>query len=527
MLVSTQHRKLILNLRDHQRVLSLIPSARGFQYKGHTLVAVPHAIDEVRVLRNIGLDAPSPMSYYYDWPGRYTPFAHQKTTAEFMVQHPRSFVLNGLGSGKTLSALWAFDYLKKLGLVRSMLVVSPLSTLERAWGDEIYMNLTHLNFHILHGTRERRHKLLAREADIYVINHDGFKHMETIEHLCLKQEIDVVLIDEIASFRNAQTERWKFLNSLVNGNPKKNRPPKLWVWGMSGTPTPNSPTDAHAQVRLIKPGNVPRAFTLFRDSVLRQVSQFKWVPRDNAAETVTRVMQPAIRFSTRDCIDLPPTTYLTRETELTPDQRRAFDEMMRRFKTEVAAEGTITAANAAIKLSKLLQICCGVAYGTEGEVHIPAHPRLLLVRELIEESEGKVLVFVPLTAPLLWVADELRRIYGDDDVAVVHGDTSKHQRDEIFGAFQRSAQPHIIVANPGTLSHGLTLTAASTTIWYAPVHSNETYQQANGRTVRPGQRRTTVIVDIEATPTERMVYTALHNRQSMQTVLLDAIKEYR
>ncbi len=525
MLVSTQHRKLILNLRDHERILNLIPSAKGFMYKGRTLVAVPHEIDEVRVLRNIGLDAPSPMSYYYDWPGRKTPFAHQKITSEFLVQHPRAFCLNGLGSGKTLSALWSFDYLKKLGLVRKMLVVSPLSTLERAWGDEIYMNFPHLNFHILHGTRERRHKLLASDADIYIINHDGFKHSETIAHLCNKDEIDVVLVDEIASFRNAQTDRWKYLNALVNGNPKKERPPKTWVWGMSGTPTPNSPTDAHAQVRLVKPGNVPRAFTLFREQVLRQVGPYKWIPRDDAVQTVTRVMQPAIRFATRDCIDLPPTTFVTRETTLTDDQQKAFTEMMRSFKTD-AANGTITAANAAIKLSKLLQICCGVAYGVDGEVLIPATPRVQLVKELIEESEGKVLVFVPLTAPLLWVAEELRKVYGEAAVAVVHGETTKNQRDEIFSQFQRAAYPNVIVANPGTLSHGLTLTEASTTIWYAPVHSNETYQQANGRTVRPGQRRTTVIVNVEATSTERLVYTGLQNRQNMQSVLLDCIKEF-
>jgi SNF2 family DNA or RNA helicase len=295
---------------------------------------------------------------------------------------------------------------------------------------------------------------------------------------------------------------------------------------MTGTPTPNSPTDAHAQIRLIKPGNVTRAFTAFREQVLRQVGPYKWIPRDDAVQTVTRLMQPAIRFATRDCIDLPPTTYVTRETTLTDEQQKAFNEMMRSFKTE-AANGTITAANAAIKLSKLLQICCGVAYGVDGEVHIPALPRIQLVKELIEESEGKVLVFVPLTAPLLWVAQELRSVYGEQAVAIVHGDTSKHQRDLIFSDFQRAVNPNIIVANPGTLSHGLTLTEASTTIWYAPVHSNEIYQQANGRTVRPGQRRTTVIVDNEATAVERAVYTALQNRQSMQTVLLDAVKEFK
>lgn len=195
--------------------------------------------------------------------------------------------------------------------------------------------------------------------------------------------------------------------------------------------------------------------------------------------------------------------------------------MLRKFHTECDS-GAITAVNEAVKMSKLVQICCGVAYGANGdEINIPAGPRIELVREIIEESESKVLVFVPLTAALKVVAEELSKHFS---VAVVHGETSKSQRDQIFTDFQQNPDPRVIVANSGTLSHGLTLTAASTVIWYAPIHSNEIYQQANARVTRPGQKLNTLIVNIEATALERKIYDRLQGKEKMQGLLLDLLK---
>ena len=145
-----------------------------------------------------------------------------------------------------------------------------------------------------------------------------------------------------------------------------------------------------------------------------------------------------------------------------------------------------------------------------------------VLKEVIEESEGKVIVFVPLTGALESVASELRK---DWTVETVYGGTSKSERDRIFSEFQRNADPRVLVANASTMSHGLTLTAASTIVWYAPVHSNETYEQACARVRRPGQTRTTVIVHIAGTDVERRVYKRLQDKQSMQGVLLDMMKE--
>ena len=269
-----------------------------------------------------------------------------------------NFVVNGVvvhNSGKTMSVLWAFDYLRGRGLARKMLVVAPLSTLTRTWADEAFTHFPEMRVNVLYGAMERRLKLLALDADVYVINHDAIKSREMLAALAARRDIDIVVIDEVAAFRTAGTARFKSAKKLVKG--------RTYVWGLTGTPTPNGPTDAWAQCQLITPHTVPAYFGAFRDRVMKQVSTFKWVPRDDALAAVRDAMQPAIRFSRQDCIDLPPTTYQTRTAPLTPEQKAAFDSMVKAFKAEYAG-GQVLAVNEAVKLGKLVQICC-LRAGTE------------------------------------------------------------------------------------------------------------------------------------------------------------------
>lgn len=479
------------------------------------------------MLRNVGIMAPGPILSYYDWPSRYPdgPFIHQRETSEFSTLHPRCYVLNDMGTGKTLSGLWAFDYLRSLGVanikaalgVKKLVVISPLSTLERAWADEVFKNFPDLNVGVAHGETARRVKIIRGDFDVIVINHDGLKNSKVLAELVALGDEVLVIIDELAVFRNASTDRWKALNVFVNGNKKLKIPPKTWVWGMTGTPIPTEPTDAWAQCRLITPGAVPGYFGAFRDQVMRQVSQYKWAPRDNALEVVHRAMQPAIRFSREECIDLPPTTYVTREVPLTPEQERMYKQMVTQFKTEYEG-GQIKALNEAVKLGKLLQIVCGVAYGPDGNMTIPAKPRTDAVIEVIEQASAKVIVFVPLTGALDALAMAIAEHYR---VEVIHGGVSKPERDRIFGAFQSPHGARVIVAQPGTMAHGLTLTEADTIVWFAPINSSEIYQQANARIVRPGQKRNTLIVRIEGSPMERAMYARLDRREGTQGLLLD------
>lgn len=516
MLVHKKSRNLILNLRDVDRIKTIIPTAKEIQFKGRRILAIPHKLDEVRVLRNMGIDAPSPIEHYYGWPGRFKPYDHQRHTSSFLTLNPLAFCLNDMGTGKTISVLWAFDYLRSIGAAKRLLVVGPLSTLERTWADEVFKHFPHLSCHTLHGTSERRIKLLKSGADVFVINHDGIKSAPVLNELLAMVkagEIDVIVPDELASFRNASTERWKALNRLVRG--------AKYVWGLTGTPIPNEPTDAWAQIRLVNPTRTAKYFTHFRDAVMKQVGPYKWSPRTGALDFVYAQMQPAIRYARADCIDLPPTTYQTRTAQLSPEQAKAYKEMMSRLKVEFNS-GQVTAVNEAAKLMKLLQIVCGVAYTDGDDMVLPAQERIDLVSEIIEEARAKVIVFVPLTGALQRLAAELAKKFS---VAVVHGGTTKSQRDQIFGDFQQSRNPRVIVANAGAMSHGLTLTAADTIIWFAPINSAETYTQANARIVRPGQKLNTLIVHIEGSPVEQRMYDRLAKRSETQGVLLELFKE--
>lgn len=519
MLIHKQKKAVLLRLRNPARVTTVIPTAVVVNHKGSPLVVVPHRPDETKVLRNLGFDVDAPMPIHYEWPkvsGRHDPFEAQRETASFLSMQHRAFCLNDMGTGKTNSSLWAFDYLKKTKGVNKMLVVCPLSTMERTWADSVFQTFPHLDAVVLHGTRDKRRKLLAQDADVYIINIDGISTIS--DALGKRPDIDLVVVDELALARNSSTDRWKLLNLICNKQTKRR------VWGMTGSPTPNLPTDAWAQCKLVTPDNasIPKYFSAFRDKVMRQLTPFKWASRESANDVVYNMMQPAIRYSLDDCVDLPEQTFIHRDVPLTPEQMKAYKDMINKLATEYDG-GQILAVNEAVKANKLIQIACGVAYATDGShVTIPSKPRLDVLKEIIEESEGKVIVFVPLTGALESVASELRKVC---TVETVHGGTSKSDRDRIFGDFQKTTDPRVLVANASTMSHGLTLTAATTIVWYAPVHSNEVYEQACARVRRPGQTRTTVIVHISGTEIERRVYKRLQQKQSMQGLLLDMMKE--
>jgi len=512
MLVVERAKALALKLNNPNRVLDSIPSAKPYKVRGIPLVIAPHRLDEVKVLNNLGIKAPSPILHYYDWPGEFTPFDHQKQTAAFLTLNQRGLVLNDIGTGKTQSALWAADYLIKTKKVKKVLILSPLSTLERVWGDGIFTGLTHRKFVVLHGTAAKRLKLMDKDVEFYICNHDGFP---IIAEKAVGM-FDLIIVDEAAILRNPSTRRFKIFRKWLD----RNTDARLWL--MTGTPTPNDPTDAWALAKLVGSPNLTSTFTAFREQVMMKVGQWKYVPRPESVEKVMHVLQPAVRYRRDECVDLPDTVIQTRQVDLTPIQKKYYAQMLRHFVSE-AAQGTITAVNEAVKVQKLIQIACGVAYGDDGQnIEVDCSPRVNLVKEVIEEAGEKVIVFVPLTGTLHMLERELSKHWS---VGVVNGQVSTSQRNKIFQDFQHSKHPHVLIAHPGTMAHGLTLTTASTIVWYGPVNSNETYEQANGRIERIGKKHVSNVIHIEATDLEHRAFQRLQNKQKMQGLLLDLIQE--
>ena len=217
-----------------------------------------------------------------------------------------------------------------------------------------------------------------------IINYDG---VEIVSDAIANGGFDLIIVDEATHYKNAQTKRWKTLHALLT--------PDKWLWMMTGTPAAQSPLDAYGIAKLVNQSAVPRFFGSFRDRVMTKITNFRWVPKDDATDTVYRVLQPAIRFTKEECLDLPPMVYVKREVELTRQQIKYYKLLKDRMVMDAAGE-QVTAANAAVNMNKLLQISCGAVYTDKGEsLEFDIKHRYKVLREVIDESSKKILVFVP------------------------------------------------------------------------------------------------------------------------------------
>lgn len=473
-------------------------------------IAVPHTIRNSRILNSMGYKIPSPIYYYYHWPNGagHKPYQAQLETAAFVTQYRNSFILNQMGTGKTLAAGWAADFLIQEGDINKILIVTPLSTINRVWGDMFWLDFPHRRFQILYGTKDKRLKNLKEDADFYIINPDGVKVIH--DELLKRTDINHIIVDEIAEYRVAKTGKFKALKQLVDQG--------RTIWGLTGTPTPNDPTDAWAQCRLVCPENVPRYFNRFRMDTMFQISQFKWRPKPEALDIVKQAMQPAIRFKRDECFDLPEATFIDLEVELSDEQKKAYKEMSKALYSEFE-QNEITAANEGVKMSKLIQIAGGVVYSNEGKpLFLNANKRLEVLCDVIRQAGQKIIVFVPFTEMTKMVATAIEKHW---TVSIVDGSVSASKRDKIFSDFQHTEAPHVLVAHPKCMAHGLTLTAASTIVWYAAYANTADYLQANARIRRGGQKHNQLYVHLQGTEVERRVYKKIRDNESLQGTLLE------
>jgi len=503
------NKAIVLNLRDPARVTNLIPKSKTL---GANEVAVNWGLDEAKTLRNINIRVPSPIEGRYEWTGKHDPFDHQKKTAGFLTMNRRSFCFNEQGTGKTASAIWAADYLMKQGKINRVLVVCPLSIMDSAWRADLFTFAMHRTVDIAHGAKDKRAKIISGDADFVIINYDG---VEIVQDAIANGGFDCIIVDEATHYKNVQTKRWKTLNRLLK--------PDTWLWLMTGTPAAQSPLDAYGLAKLVNPKSVPRFFGTFRDHVMVKLTQFKWIPREDSTDVVFRALQPAIRFTKEECLDLPPMVYVKRTVELTRQQNKYYKELKDKMIMHAAGE-EVTAANAAVVMNKLLQISCGAIYTDNGDaLEFDIKHRYKVLREVIDESSKKVLVFVPFKHVIDVLTNKLR----SDGITteVIRGDVSAAKRTERFKQFQEQDDPKVLVIQPQSAAHGVTLTAANTVVWWGPTPSLETYAQANARVHRSGQTHKCTVVQLQGSFVERRIYALLDNRIDVHTKVIDLYNE--
>ena len=491
---------------------SIIPRSQVVeQYDdGSAEVAVFWGLDEARVLRNMGVkNVPSPIVKRYDWPGKFKPMAHQVETASFLTLHRKAFVFSEPGTGKTLSALWAADYLMQRKEVRRCLILCPLSIMQSAWMQDLNASIIHRSAVIAHHPQaSRRIEMIQQDYEFVITNYEGLNLIA--DEINANGKFDLVIVDEANAYKTVTTKRWKSLQSIIK--------PDTLLWMMTGTPASQSPADAYGLAKLVNPNGVPKFFTAWRDQVMNKITMFKWAPKANATEVVHQALQPSIRFTKDQCLDLPPVITMTREVPMTPQQKKYYDLLKERMLIQAAGE-TISAVNAAAGVSKLLQISCGAAYTDDKEVvEFDAAPRLNVLEEIMDETSRKVIIFALFRSSI----DTIHTHFEKQGIksAVIQGDVKPTARADIIRRFQNEPDLRVLVMQPQATAHGITLTAADTVVFYGPLMSVEQYIQCIARADRKGQNSDKVtVIHIEGSPIEKKMFKALSGKVSDHSLL--------
>lgn len=484
---------------------------------GDDTVAYPWTYRNAALLAKADLPAVSPIYRDYKWPGPldFRPYQHQMICADYLCLRKRAYCFAGTGTGKTATAIWAAHYLYQMGLVKRVLVLCPSSVLLDAWAPTLGSLMMGVAEHVvIMGSVEKKQKLVATEALFHVTNYEAIKglHREF-----MMNDYDLVILDESTKIKNRETDLWSLVYPLVRK--------AAYAWQMTGTPTPMGPKDAFGQICMFDGfGSVKPNIYWWENLTTMKVNTFKRVPLSGWQQTVATYLKPAIRINTRDCIDLPPITYSSRYLPLTAVQVAAI-KMLRTQQLVTLADTSVSGDNQAILLNKVVQICCGAVLAKDGEVvEVKPTKRLAECLEIIHSEEGKVIIFVPFRAGVDAVARYLRGKH--IKVGVIHGGVSPTSRQKVFDAFQKGSKEElgVIVGVPSAFAHGVTLTEASHTIWFAPYPSTEVYLQANARMERNGQKRHMNVTEIWGDQREKQLYDIIAGRADAQLTLLDIYK---
>ena len=496
--------------------------------------AVKATYANLLALNEMDLDVPNPMEAY-DWPSQpgTEPFGTQKLVSSFMVLNPRSFVISDLRTGKTRAALWAADWLMRASARKlQCLILSDINALEGAWSNEITSHfLGRRTFEMLHHTAEKKRlDALAKDADFYLLNHDGLRMgrpRKVVEYdaagrpvrqidtpatglyaALLEKKFDIIIFDEAATYRSTDktTEMFKCALSL-----SKNAP---FVYLLTGTPTPNGPLDAHGLKRLCHPAwKVSKK--KWRDLTTTADGPFRRKPVPAAAALVDELLQPSVRITQDQCFTPTPLTIMDLQVKLTPAQKEATIQLKQELSILLEG-GRVDAVNQAALRAKLIQLSCGVVYDQDHKARfIDAAPRIEAFCELIHKIPGKIIVFAPLTSVLEMLAEK-----AGPSATLLKSSLSKNNKLKLLRTWQQDDTSRVLLSHPGPVARGTDLSTASTIIWYAPIDRTEYFIQANERINGVNQTKPRYIIRMSGCDIEAGIYDRLESNTSLQGLIL-------
>lgn len=448
---------------------------------------------------------------------RYTPHAYQQYAIQYIEEHPIAAVLLDMGLGKTSITLTAVaDLLFDTFEVHRVLVIAPLRVARDTWPAELgkWEHLSSLTYAVAVGTPQERRAAILQGADITILNRENVPWL--IESSGLPFDYDMVVIDELSSFKNWQAKRFK---SLMKVRPRVRR-----IVGLTGTPSSNGLMDLFAQFRLLDMGErLGRFIGQYRTNYFRPDKRngeiiYSYRPLPGAEEAIyQRISDITISMRATDHLQMPELVSTRYEVTLSEAERRRYDELKRDLVLQLP-DGEVTAANAASLTNKLSQMANGAIYDDEGSA-IRIHDRKLdALEDIIEAANGRPILIA------YWFRHDLTRIRKRlEALKVEYAQISSPGSIEMWNRGEFA----VGLIHPASAGHGLNLqSGGSHLVWFGLTWSLELYQQTNARLWRQGQSAQTVVIQhlVAKGTVDEQIMRALETKDTTQAELIEAVK---
>ena len=447
----------------------------------------------------------------------YEPHDYQKYVIEYIQSHPVSAVFLDMGLGKTSITLTALnDLLFDYFTVHKILVIAPLRVAKTTWSAEInkWDHLKDLKYSIVVGTPTERKNALQRQADIYIINRENIPWL--IEYTGTTFDFDMVVIDELSSFKNYQSKRFK---ALMKVRPKIKR-----IVGLTGTPSSNGLMDLFAEFKLLDMGERLGRFigqyrnTYFTPNKRNGQVIFSYKPLPGAEDAIYRkISDITISMKAADHLKMPELVTSDYETQLSEKEQNRYKELKENMVIQLSGE-EITAANAASLSNKLCQMANGAVYDDEKNVMQIHNRKLDALEDIIESMNGRPVLVA------YWFKHDYDRIV--ERLKMLNVSFAKLDTEQSITSWNNGEIP-VALIHPASAGHGLNLqSGGSTLVWFGLTWSLELYQQTNARLYRQGQCSDTVVIQhIVAKDTiDEQIMKALKKKDNTQSALIDAVK---
>ena len=448
---------------------------------------------------------------------KYKPHKYQQYAIEFIKQHPIAAILLDLGMGKTSIVLSCLNYLMfETFEVSKVLIIAPLRVARNTWSDEIkkWDHLQGLRYSIAVGTAAERIKALKADADIYIINRENVPWL--VEESGLPFDYDMVVVDELSSFKNWNAKRFR---ALMKVRPKVKR-----IVGLTGTPSSNGLMDLFAEFKVLDMGErLGRFISQYRVNFFKPdrmngpiVYTYKLLPgaEDRIYEKISDI---TISMKAEDYLDMPEMISTEYKVYLDDSERAKYEELKNELVLQLSG-AEITAANAATLSGKLSQLANGAIYDDDGSVNAFHERKLDALEDLIESANGQPVLVA------YWFKHDLKRIV--ERLTALKVDFQRLDSDESIRKWN-AGDLQVGLIHPASAGHGLNLQeGGNTMIWFGITWSLELYSQTVGRLFRQGQKSKTVTVIhiiTDGTVDERILK-ALEAKDSTQRALIDAVK---